>query len=121
MQVFSRVAALRQRAIESSFPYSSEDSTGELLAVLAASVRPGAMICELGTGMGVGLGWIVAGLQPRTDVSVITIENDAARSAHAQETDWPAWVQFITGDVTVELPRLGRFDLIFADAEGGKW
>lgn len=121
MQVPSRVAALRQRAIDSDFPFSSEDSTGELLAVLAASVRSGGRICELGTGLGVGLAWIVAGLQPRTDVSVITIESDPDRSELAQATDWPRWVQFITGDATVELPLLGQFDLIFADAEGGKW
>lgn len=121
MQVPASVVALRQRAVESKFPFSSEDSTGELLAVLAASVPPGGRICELGTGLGVGLGWIVAGLRPRTDVSVITIESDPKRTALAQETDWPGWVQFITADATVELARLGHFDLIFADAEGGKW
>lgn len=121
MKVPSRVAALRQRAVDSDFHFSSDDRTGELLAVLAASVRSGGRICELGTGLGVGLGWIVAGLQPRTDVSVITIESDRDRSKLAQKTDWPGWVQFITGDATVELPRLGYFDLIFADAEGGKW
>ena len=121
MQVPSRVAAQRQRAAESSFSFSSEDSTGELLAVLAASVRTNGRICELGTGLGVGLAWIVAGLEPRTDVAVITIENDAHRSALAQEAAWPAWVQFVTGEATVELPQLGRLDLIFADAEGGKW
>lgn len=121
MEVPPTAAALRQRAVESKFPFSSEDSTGELLAVLAASLRPGGRICELGTGLGVGLAWIVAGLQPRTDVSVFTIDNDLNRTALAQEADWPKWVQFITGDATIELPQLGRFDLIFADAEGGKW
>jgi predicted O-methyltransferase YrrM len=121
MQIPSRVAALRRRAVESNFPFSSEDSTGALLAVLAASVRPGGRICELGTGLGVGLGWIVGGLEPRSDVFVVTIENDLQRSALAREADWPEWVQFVTGDATVELPQLGRFDLIFADAEGGKW
>ena len=121
MQIPSRVTALRKRAVESSFPFSSEDSTGELLAVLAASVRPGGRICELGTGLGVGLGWIVAGLAPRSDVSVVTIESDCHRSTLAQEADWPGWVRFVTGDATFELPKLGRFDLIFADAEGGKW
>ena len=121
MELPSRVAALRQRAAESNFPFSCEDSTGELLAVLVASVRTGGRICELGTGLGVGLAWIVAGLEPRTDVEVITIENDPHRSALSQEAAWPAWVQFIGGEATLELPRMGRFDLIFADAEGGKW
>ncbi|MHB1488542.1 MAG: O-methyltransferase [Acidimicrobiales bacterium] len=115
------MTTLRQRAVDVEFPFSSEDSTGQLLAVLSAAVRPGGRILEIGTGLGVGLGWIVAGLDARADVSVMTIESDPARSALVRDAGWPAWVEFVTGDVTVELPQLGSFDLIFADAEGGKW
>ena len=121
MQVPPLVTTLRQRADETEFLFSSDDRTGELLAVLSAAVRPEARILELGTGVGVGLGWIVAGLDGRDDVSVVTIEQDRHRSAMAQDADWPAWVQFVIGDAISELPTLGRFDLIFADAEGGKW
>lgn len=121
MQVPPLVAALRRSALEAGFPFSSEDSTGEMLAVLSASVRTGGRVLEIGTGMGVGLGWIVAGLEPREDVAVTTIEHDAERSAFVQQIEWPDWIEFVAGDVTVELPQRGTFDLIFADAEGGKW
>ena len=121
MPVPQIVASLRQRALDAGFSLSSEDATGELLSVLSAAVQPGGRILEIGTGMGVGLGWIVAGLGTRTDVSVTTIESDPGRWAAAQIAGWPAWVQFLAGDATSLLPRLGRFDLIFADAEGGKW
>lgn len=121
MQVPPLVTALRKGALETGFPFSCEDSTGEVLAVLAASVRTGGRVLEIGTGMGVGLGWIVAGLEPREDVAVTTIEHDAERSQLVQQSEWPHWVEFVAGDVTVELPRRGSFDLIFADAEGGKW
>ena len=121
MQVPSLVTTLRQRADEAGFPFSCEDITGELLAVLSAAVRPDGRILEIGTGIGVGLGWIVAGLDGRNDVSVVTIEQDPRRSAMAQGADWPAWVQFVNGDAIRELPGLGSFDLIFADSEGGKW
>lgn len=91
------------------------------LAVLAAAVPRGGRILEIGTGLGVGLGWLIAGIGARTDISVTTVESDGARSAHAQETSWPSWVTFEVGDAVEVLPSLGKFDLIFADAEGGKW
>lgn len=41
-------------------------------------------------------------------------------SGTAAEAGWPACVRQVVGDVLVELPGLGAFSLIFADAEGGK-
>lgn len=122
MQVPSLVAKLRAHADNSEFAFSCENGVGQLLAVLSASVRQGGGILEIGTGMGVGLGWIVSGLGQRDDVSVTTIELDSDRSSLVSAaTDWPSWVEFVVGEATVELARLGSFDLVFADAEGGKW
>ncbi len=115
------VDAAVQRAAEHSFPYSCDRATGELLAVLAAAVPPGGRILELGTGAGVGLAWIVHGLAGRDDVSVLSVEQDPATAQLAAGGDWPAHVTITTGDAEALLPGLGRFDLVFADAEGGKW
>jgi demethylmenaquinone methyltransferase/2-methoxy-6-polyprenyl-1,4-benzoquinol methylase len=71
--------------------------------------------------MGVGTAWITHGLQERNDVDVITVERDAATAQEAASGDWPTWVRLINGDALDVLQRLGTFNLIFADAEGGKW
>ena len=92
-----------------------------MLAVLAATTRLGGRILELGTGFGVGLAWILNGLGSRTDVEVLTLERDAERVASLAEVDFPAWVSIVEGDIEASLPALGQFDLIFADAEAGKW
>jgi predicted O-methyltransferase YrrM len=121
MLVPSLVTVQQQRAAEAGFVFSSEDGTGQLLAVLCAAVRPNGRILEIGTGMGVGLAWIASGLGSRTDVTVTTIEQDPERSGLAQASEWPPWIDFVVGDATTVLPGLASFDLIFADAEGGKW
>ena len=81
MTVPPLVSARQQAASEAGFLFSSEDGTGQLLAVLCAAMRPGGRILEIGTGMGVGLAWIVSGLDARTDVSVTTIEQDSERGS----------------------------------------
>lgn len=110
-----------ERAERAGFTMSSDPDTGRLLAVLAAAVPPGGRVLELGTGTGVGTAWITQGLQGRADVEVVTVEIDAATAALAAQNHWPSWVNLVTGD-TVQVTRgAGRFDLIFADAQGGKW
>jgi len=92
-----------------------------LLSVLAASVPANGRILELGTGAGVGTAWIICGLIGRSDVEVVTVEVEPHIAATAQRPQWPAHVQFIIGDAVEILPSLGQFDLVFADAQGGKW
>ncbi|PWJ53768.1 Predicted O-methyltransferase YrrM [Quadrisphaera granulorum] len=116
------VVAAERRAAEHSFVCSCAAPTGPLLATLAAAVRPGGRVLELGTGVGVGTAWIVSGLEGREDVEVVTIERDDALAdvvRNAKDPDLPVTV--LTGDVEAVLPGLGTFDLVFADAEGGKW
>jgi len=116
-----QVRLAEERAAAAGFTQSCDPDTGRLLAVLAAALPPGGRVLELGTGMGVGTAWITHGLQGRDDVDVITVERDAATAQHAARGDWPTWVRFINGDALDVLQRFGMFNLIFADAEGGKW
>lgn len=89
--------------------------------MLAAAVRVGGRVLELGTGVGVGLAWAVHGLRQRTDVTVVSVEIDPQIAGVAASADWPDWVELLVGDAEKLLPSLGKFDLIFADAQGGKW
>lgn len=130
------VARVTEFARQAGFGMSCEPSTGALLAVLAAAVPVGGRILELGTGAGVGTAWIVHGLGDRTDVEVVTVDNDPAVSEIARGASWPRTVRFVVGDAVEVTGREvvgreviggevtggeGAFDLIFADAQGGKW
>jgi demethylmenaquinone methyltransferase/2-methoxy-6-polyprenyl-1,4-benzoquinol methylase len=108
------------RAAAAAFELSSEPAVGRAIMTLAAAVRQGGRILEIGTGLGVGTAWLVEGLETRPDVELVTIECDPQRAALAAQANWPASVTPVLGDVVVELPALGSFSLIFADAEGGK-
>jgi len=116
-----RVERAAAVAAESGFTLSCDDDVGRLLAVLAAAVPPHGRILELGTGCGVGLAWIVHGLGARDDVDVVSIERDAKSVACARRNTWPSFVSIVEGDALVLMPASGIFDLVFADAEGGKW
>ena len=92
-----------------------------MFAVLAAWVPTNGGVLELGTGVGVGTAWIVHGLAGRVDVELVTVEVDPQLSATARRLPWPMHVRLLVGDAVELLPSLGHFDLIFADAQGGKW
>ncbi|MFC5815139.1 O-methyltransferase [Nonomuraea harbinensis] len=109
-----------ERAERAGFAYSCDPGVGRLLAVLAAGLPARARVLEIGTGTGVGTAWLVSGLTPRTDVTVTTIEYDAARAGLARQGEWPGFVEFRTGDALAMLPGLRTFDLIFADSPAGK-
>ncbi|HEX7104505.1 MAG TPA: class I SAM-dependent methyltransferase [Acidothermaceae bacterium] len=114
-------ARARQHADRLGFTMSSDDETGRLLAVLASSVPRGGRVLELGTGVGFGTTAIVAGLGTRDDVRVVTVEGDEAVATAARDNQWPSFVEFVLGDIPELLPTLGAFDVVFADAQGGKW
>ncbi|WP_432825445.1 O-methyltransferase [Dactylosporangium sp. CA-092794] len=115
------VAEAERRAAAAGFGYSCEPDAGRLLAALSAAVPPGGRILELGTGAGVGAAWIVHGVGERGDVTAVSVELDPATAAVAAAGAWPGWLRFEVGDAEALLPGLGAFDLIFADAPGGKW
>ena len=115
------VAAATSRARSSGFRLSCDPAVGQLLAVLAAHLPAGARVLELGTGAGVGTAWITSGLLPRTDVTVTTIEKDPQTAALAAVGGLPPFVDLRAGDALEVLGEAQAFDLIFADAQGGKW
>ena len=87
---------------------------------MAAAVRRHGTIVELGTGTGVGLSWIVHGIGTRTDVTVHTVDVDAALLSETAAAGWPSFVHFVEGDGARVVRELAPIDLIFADAAGGK-
>lgn len=114
------VRAATERAGEVGFELSSDPNVGRMLRTLAAAVRADGRILEIGTGMGVGTAWLLEGLADRSDVELVTIEFDPVRAHQAARAGWPAFVKPVVGDALVEVPKLGSFSLVFADAEGGK-
>lgn len=115
------VAGAKRRAKDMRFESSSQDQVGRLLSVLAAAVPRDARILEIGTGVGVGLAWIVTGLRGRRDVEVVSIEGDRRLAESARSYEWPGTVQLLTADACELLPALGTFDLVFADASPVKY
>ena len=89
-------------------------------ALAASAVPGGGRVLEIGTGVGVGLAWLVHGLGARRDVEVVTVELDDEVQRMALSSPWPPWVRFECGDGAEVAGRLGQFDLIFPDAPGGK-
>ncbi|WP_433608863.1 O-methyltransferase [Dactylosporangium sp. CA-139114] len=117
----SLVDAAYARAAANGFGQSCEPEVGRLLAALAAALPPGARVLEIGTGAGAGTAWIAEGLRPRTDVTVDSIEADPAVAAVAATGDWPPFVRLHVADALEFLATApGGYDLVFADAFGGK-
>jgi predicted O-methyltransferase YrrM len=116
------VLEAKHRAEAAGFDLSCDDGVGRLLACLAAAVPQGGRVLEIGTGAGVGLAWLVSGLGDRLDVEVVSLEKDdaLAESAMSAVANWPRRVSIGHGDALEILPLIGVFDLVFADAEGGK-
>jgi demethylmenaquinone methyltransferase/2-methoxy-6-polyprenyl-1,4-benzoquinol methylase len=53
-------------------------------------------------------------------VEVVTVDVDASLQAATRAAGWPPFVEFVLGDGADVVKRAGRFDLVFADAPGGK-
>jgi demethylmenaquinone methyltransferase/2-methoxy-6-polyprenyl-1,4-benzoquinol methylase len=120
MEEPERVADAGLRARELGFELSSEPGVGALLAVLAAACPRDGRICELGTGAGVGLAWIVHGLGEREDARVFTVDTDQELLATVAVGGWPDYVEFVCADGAAAARDLAPLDLVFADAPGGK-
>ncbi|MEZ5097445.1 MAG: class I SAM-dependent methyltransferase [Nocardioides sp.] len=121
MEVPNRVQTVAAAAEAAGMVSSCVPEVGALLATLAASIRPGGRILELGTGGGVGVAWLVHGLRGRTDVTITSVEIDAGLHGLTASHAWPANVHLVHGDA-LEVMEAGRYwQLVFADAPAGKW
>ncbi len=109
------VAAAVEVAVGRRFEFSCSPSTGRLLQLLASGVDRGA-VGETGTGCGVGLAWLVSGVQQ--EVAVVSVEHDRqlVDTATSVFADVPA-VRILHGDWTM-LRSFGPFALLFVDGGG---
>jgi predicted O-methyltransferase YrrM len=102
-------------ALSRGFETSCLPQQGRLLHLLAQG-RPGGLIGETGTGLGVGLAWMVSGADPAT--RIVSVERDPERaSASVQLFAAHDRVEVIHGDCR-ELLNHGPFDLLVLDGGG---
>lgn len=106
--------ALTREEAGAGRPSACLPAVGRFLAVLAAGCA-GGRIGELGTGAGIGTGWIASAMP--ADCALITAEIDKklARAVRELFAADPR-VEVITGDALRVVPGKGPFDLLFADS-----
>jgi predicted O-methyltransferase YrrM len=117
----SALAGILAKAKELEFTRSCDHRTGALLRVLAAS-KPGGRLLELGTGIGVGSAWLLAGMDAKATLVSIDVEEDYQNVAR-QALGADKRATFIVQDAASYLWRIppGSFDVVFADANAGKY
>ncbi|HET8736754.1 MAG TPA: class I SAM-dependent methyltransferase [Pricia sp.] len=112
---------IQRKCEEIGFTMPSDIYIGTLLKTLIAS-KPGGRFLELGTGIGLSLAWMVAGMDAES--RLITVDNDPglidiAKTYFGEDDrldvicqDGSAWIKEYNGE---------KFDLVFADAWPGKY
>ena len=112
---------IEKRSKKLGFDMCSDHETGALISTLVSS-KPNGRILELGTGTGTSTAWILEGMCPSS--TLISIDYDAdCQQVAIDILDQDNRVTFITGDAIDFLTKQTEcsFDLIFADAEPGKY
>lgn len=124
-QVFSALppllTTLEKECQKIGFTMPSDRHIGALLSSLVAS-KPGGHFLELGTGIGLSLCWMIAGMDPKSQL--YTIDNDPSLSAIARRyfgEDERVEIVCQDGGPWIRAYRGPLFDLIFADAWPGKY
>jgi predicted O-methyltransferase YrrM len=116
-----KLPTLAARTEELKFTMASENLTGALLQVLAAS-KPGGNILELGTGTGIGTAWLLAGMnESATLISVDTDEKVQSVAREVLGSDPRLTLILEDGASFIRRQPKQSFDLIFADAMPGKF
>src|SRR5579859_937188 len=115
--------ALQAEAERIGFTISSDPLTGALLRTLAAA-KPGGQLLGLGTGVGFGSAWLLAGMDQQA--RLLTVDNNEQHQSIARAhlgSDPRLSFQLIDGHaaITAFLEAGRRFDLIFADMYPGKY
>ncbi|HSK96320.1 MAG TPA: class I SAM-dependent methyltransferase [Euzebyales bacterium] len=121
MEFPAEVQLALQRADGAGFRHSCDPAVGRLLMVLAAAVPLFGRVLEIGSGAGVGAAWLATGLERRPDVEALSVEADADLVALDRAGGWPERIKLVEADILGVIENLGQFDLIFADAQAGKW
>lgn len=117
------VKDLEQAARTLGFTMSSDLLTGSLLRTLAAS-KPSGDILELGTGVGMGTAWLLAGMGAATRLtSVDRNEETTAVAERFLSSDQRVLFMLMDGIAFIRACHAQRrkFDLIFADTYPGKF
>ena len=112
---------IEREAEQLGFLLSSEPLTGRLLRTLAAS-KPSSRFLEIGTGAGIGTCWILDGMDAKS--TLITLELDERISAVARKyLGSDPRVTFVNADAEPFLSQIHDvgFDFIFADTFPGKF
>jgi predicted O-methyltransferase YrrM len=116
-----QLPTLISRTEELKFEMASEQHTGALLQVLAAS-KPGGKLLELGTGTGIGTSWLLSGMD--ATATLTSVETDERVQGVAREvlgTDSRLTLVLEDGATFIRRQPEKSFDLIFADAMPGKF
>ncbi|HYS32990.1 MAG TPA: class I SAM-dependent methyltransferase [Streptosporangiaceae bacterium] len=101
---------------DGSAPSCCLPGVGRVLAVLASGCH-GGRIGEIGTGVGVGSAWMASAMP--ADCTLVTVEIDRDRAAHATSLlASDGRVRVLTGDAGELIPTCAPYDLLFAD--GGR-
>lgn len=112
---------IKQRTEELGFDMASDHASGALMRLLVSS-KPNGKILELGTGTGAATAWLAEGLCPNSTLTTIEREDTYLKVAREALAD-DKRIDFIVGDAIDYLKNQPEqsFDLIFADAEPGKY
>lgn len=100
---------------------SSDSHTGAILRTLAAS-KPGGRILEVGSGLGVGSAWLLAGMDDAARLIGLEIHAKVAAISREILAEDPR-AEIITTDATDWLEKYSGppFDLIFVDTTTAKF
>jgi predicted O-methyltransferase YrrM len=91
---------------------SSIPEVRQLLAALVAS-KPSGRIAEIGTAFGEGARAIAEAMRP--EATLVTVEPDPERYAHARQALAGTRAELLNGHWEDLLPARGPFDLVFFD------
>jgi predicted O-methyltransferase YrrM len=116
-----QLPTIKARTEQLKFNMASEDRTGALLQVLAAS-KPGGSLLELGTGTGIGTSWLLSGMDEMATLTSIETDENLQAIAH-EMLGSDRRLTLVLEDGAVFLPKqpAQSFDLVFADAMPGKF
>lgn len=116
-----QLPALIARTEELNFDMASEQHTGALLQVLAAS-KPGGKLLELGTGTGIGTSWLLSGMGETATLTSID-PDDRVQSVAREVLGSDPRLTLLLEDAATFIRRQPEkiYDLIFADAMPGKF